>query len=641
MYIPADEDFGFIIGLYAAEGSVNKNRIMFTLHEEESLLIDKIFRFFNKYSLKTIGRADRKEAHPMGEPVIRTRDSKAISVEINSRTWADFFRNNFYYNPEGEFNCYFKVIPDKVFECGRDFCRGIVYGYIAGDGHIDIKGRVIRVSSYRPSLIYQLRDLAASLGYGFGSISFNNNEWQGTYVYSATGYTYTKLSPFGCEVLDRTERATKWYQHENYIFCKVADIKSVPYKGKVYDLINQPDHLVRLCGGLVSNSEAAFWEDPKTLFSGLSDAVPINTGTITLESTGNGHNWYYQRVKDALDGRSHYKIHFFNWQDFPEYDLEVSEEEKEHILATLDPEYKEDRLWNEGILTIGQLKFRRLKLAEKDWDLQLFKQEYPMSLDECFQSTSTGLFSKVLYDPNYKYWQVVYKTGVQSLHADVNHPMPGYHYVLGLDPSEGVGNDNAVIEVICLETGNQVAEWVSGHLEQDVQAEKLLELGYLYNTGFLVVERNKGMVALKVIRDSNYPSHLIYREKPSPTEPLMKMGFNTTAKSKRPLIIGLLRMYLRDSMTIYSESLKSELDTFKEHESGKLEAEQGAKDDRVMALAMCVAGFQKAALYMGDTRHVDMIPVEIADPFCLESIIKELSSRSNSGFPIRSYARIN
>lgn len=388
-------------------------------------------------------------------------------------------------------------------------------------------------------------------------------------------------------------------------------------------------------------SEAAFWEDPKTLFSGLSDAVPINTGTITLESTGNGHNWYYQRVKDALDGRSHYKIHFFNWQDFPEYDLEVSEEEKEHILATLDPEYEEDRLWNEGILTIGQLKFRRLKLAEKDWDLQLFKQEYPMSLDECFQSTSTGLFSKVLYDPNYKYWQVVYKTGVQSLHADVNHPMPGYHYVLGLDPSEGVGNDNAVIEVICLETGNQVAEWVSGHLEQDVQAEKLLELGYLYNTGFLVVERNKGMVALKVIRDSNYPSHLIYREKPSPTEPLMKMGFNTTAKSKRPLIIGLLRMYLRDSMTIYSESLKSELDTFKEHESGKLEAEQGAKDDRVMALAMCVAGFQKAALYMGDTRHVDMIPVEIADPFCLESIIKELSSRSNHGFPIRSYARIN
>ena len=387
-------------------------------------------------------------------------------------------------------------------------------------------------------------------------------------------------------------------------------------------------------------SEVAFWENPKELFSGLSDAVPIRTGTIILESTGNGHNWYFRRVKDVLDGRSPYKVHFFNWQNFPEYDLEVSEEEKEHILSTLDPEYEEDYLWDQGLLTIGQLKFRRMKLADKEWDLQLFKQEYPMTLSECFQTTSTGLFGNIRYVGDSPYWKCVVKTTSQSLYKDTRHPLPEHHYILGLDPSEGVGNDNGIIEIFCLETGQQVAEWTTNKLEQDVQGRKAVELGQLFNEAFIVVERNKGQVALKSILDSGYPMVKVYSDPRSKRGPLGTYGFVTTATSK-PLVIGMLRVFLRDEWTIFSEALKSELDTFKEHESGKLEAEEGCLDDRVMAAAMCAAGYQKAALYMGDMDRKIVTPhKKPVDPFTLDGILDEFNKRSTKGLPIASHARM-
>jgi hypothetical protein len=384
-------------------------------------------------------------------------------------------------------------------------------------------------------------------------------------------------------------------------------------------------------------SEVAFWENPKELFSGLSDAVPIQTGTIILESTGNGHNWYYQRTMDALEGRSPYTVHFLNWQDFPEYDLPYTEDEKELILATLDPEYEEDKLWNEGHLTIGQLKFRRMKLAEKDWDLQLFKQEYPMSLDECFQSTSTGLFRNVRYDPNSPYWDLQYKTDSQTLYADRRHPLPDYHYLLGLDPSEGVGNDNGVIQGFCIETGQQVLEWVTNKLEQDVQGRKLADLGTHYNRAFVNIERNKGQVALKSLLDSGYPIVLVYRDPSAKRGPLGTYGYQVTASNK-PLAIGTLRTFLRDEWTIYSPQLKSELDTFKEYESGKLEAEEGCKDDRVMACAMCVVSHTKAALLTGLRSHYER--PRVVDPFSVDQIIQDMTTGKSDGLPIKSHTRL-
>ena len=77
------------------------------------------------------------------------------------------------------------------------------------------------------------------------------------------------------------------------------------------------------------------------------------------------------------------------------------------------------------------------------------------------------------------------------------------------------------------------------------------------------------------------------------------------------------------------------MDSFVENDNGQMSAEEGCFDDRVMALAMCIVGIEKALLYTGNRQYFQ--PDLKADPFTLESIIDEMHSRE-SNFPISEQA---
>ena len=181
-------------------------------------------------------------------------------------------------------------------------------------------------------------------------------------------------------------------------------------------------------------------------------------------------------------------------------------------------------------------------------------------------------------------------------------------YAIGADPAGGVGKDNSVIEVYCLNTGQQVAEWVSNTIAPDTFATHIAELGEEYNKAFLTVESNNhGVVTIDELMDI-YDVNLIYqkertqgtREQPK----LMSTGFRTTARTK-PLMIGKLRKMLAKTLTIYSSILADELSTFVEHEDGSMGAQEGCMDDTVMASANCVMGWEEAAIYTMDGRDRD------------------------------------
>lgn len=376
-------------------------------------------------------------------------------------------------------------------------------------------------------------------------------------------------------------------------------------------------------------SEVAFWPDPKELFSGLSDAVPLVGGQIVLESTGNGMEFFHGKVMDSVSGKGEYKYTFLPWTDFPEYNLPISEEEAQDILSNLDPTFEEDTLVYEHRLTAGQIKFRRIKLAEKSWDTDLFKQEYPRTIDECFRTTGHSLFRKVNYVETPE-WQRLDK----NTWALAGHPRPDRHYIVGGDASAGVGGDNAVAQVISIEDMEQVYEFASDNLEPFEFGENLAVLGYHYGGAFITVEANNhGIVTLKSLQQ-HYPSSLIYKEYGKQGRTI-SMGFKTTMTSK-PLALGDLRTAFIDGLIIHSFPLKSELDVYVEHPDGKLGAMDGYHDDRVMALVMSIVGFKKAALR---ARPVEVSTEKLPSPYLLETIIKELSERS-SKFPISPQALI-
>ena len=385
-------------------------------------------------------------------------------------------------------------------------------------------------------------------------------------------------------------------------------------------------------------SEVAYWPDPKTLTAGLFQAVP-KSGEIGIESTGNGQgNWYHKLCMRAQSGLSQYHLHFLPWHTFEEYQKPLTPEQEEQLRNNLNPDWNELELIEKHGLTLNQIAWRRDTLEELDYDLKLFAQEYPMTLAECFQATGYSLFTNVDYEETNN-WERVERT----LHILKGHPDYRLSYAIGADVGAGVGQDSSVAQIICLNTMEQVGEYADNSIPPDEFGLKLAELGKKFNNAYIIPENNNhGIVTISELLKV-YPNHLIYKRPRKGSglredvDKITDYGFRTSVKSK-PYAIGELRKltnkYKRDDdrLTIHSPALKDEMDSFVEDENGKMGAEVGSHDDRVMAMAMVVVGLERALI--ASSTNVTFMPTMENDPFSLDSIIKELHGREQN-FPIK------
>ncbi len=374
-------------------------------------------------------------------------------------------------------------------------------------------------------------------------------------------------------------------------------------------------------------SEYAFWPNAKEIMVGLMQAVP-KTGEICLESTGNGYNDYYRRCMRAAEGKSIWRLHFLPWHTFSEYQMELTGIEKRYLKANLNEDWEERQLIAQGI-SLEKLAWRRLKLDELDYDLGAFKQEYPSTLDECFQMSSESIFVNVLYEPTSR-WQEVSR-GYWVLE---DHPQQGLTYTAGVDVAAGVGQDSSVIEIFCLETGEQVAEYTNNRIDPEAFAGKVEAVCQGWQAYVTVEQNNHGILTLATLKKS-YPNHLLHSDPATATNKeenrLFNLGYKTTVRNK-PLMIGRLRTLLAKEWTIHSPLLKSQLSTFIEHENGKLEAQEGCEDDLVMAAACAGVGSNRAALLASPGAAVTRSSP--TDPFILEGLLEELRG-AGERFPIR------
>ncbi len=377
-------------------------------------------------------------------------------------------------------------------------------------------------------------------------------------------------------------------------------------------------------------SEYAYWPDAGKLMMGLNEAVPLS-GEIAIESTGNGiGNDYYKRCIRARDGASHYHLHFFDWKSFPEYRIALSPVEEEMLRKNLRADWEEVDLYEHGILDLEQIAWRRIKLEDMDYDLRKFKQEYPLVLEECFQSTGRSLFYRVNYVQTQEW--ILQDMGLHVLNP---HPISGRAYTMGVDPSGGVGGDNSCIQIFDTLSKEQVAEWADNKTPPDVLAHKAAELGAIFNHAFMVVESNNhGIVVLHELRGGSegneiYPLEHVYESGVGggltvDDKPLAQMGLRTTTRSK-PLMIGKLRTAVARDWKIHSSALKGEMDSFVEKEGGKIEADDGCLDDRVIAAACALWGAEWAELSYEEGMDEADEKDTTYDPFSFEEIIKSIN----------------
>jgi hypothetical protein len=142
--------------------------------------------------------------------------------------------------------------------------------------------------------------------------------------------------------------------------------------------------------GTINNfhgSEVAFWDNTEELLMSIIPSVADDVdNNIILESTANGiGNYFHAKVLEGLDKKSEWQTFFVPWHLVQEYRKEIRNREE---FALTDEEKDLKHIYN---LDDEQINFRRSIIGDFGGRVQDFKREYPLTINEAFETTSKGL----------------------------------------------------------------------------------------------------------------------------------------------------------------------------------------------------------------------------------------------------------
>ena len=164
-----DKDFGWICGIYLADGSLNGNIVR--ISKIHPIVEVKCKAFCQKMKCEFSVRNHQGEYGP-------SKDNN-----IHSKDLADFLSKHF---DSGSYN---KVIGPAIFHTNTDFISGLISGYFDGDGNVESSRQLIRVGSVSEILI---KDINRLLGY-FGIFGSFYKERDGNFHCLSIQRKYAEL----------------------------------------------------------------------------------------------------------------------------------------------------------------------------------------------------------------------------------------------------------------------------------------------------------------------------------------------------------------------------------------------------------------------------------------------------------------
>lgn len=340
---------------------------------------------------------------------------------------------------------------------------------------------------------------------------------------------------------------------------------------------------------IIHKSETSRFPYPKEVNLGISNAVPDLPNTMIFdESTANGMNHFYDDVNKAKTGEDGYTLIFLPWFYDETYKLPYGYQfELDNDEIELVKSIKE--LFNFD-LSNEQLNWRRFAIAHKcGGDINLFRQEYPSTIEEAFIFSGRPRFDvSIMKSLKDRCLPPLGKEGLLEIFEELD---PLAKYIIGVDTSEGLANgDNSSVTILNCKRYSVSAHY-NGKLSPDILASYIKIWGEKYNQALAVIESNNhGLVTINYLKDiyKNLYTRKVYDE--ISNEWTDKLGFQTNARMK-PLLIANLDKALRSDLKIKSASIVEELMTYVIEDDGSTNASEGKKDDNVISLALCIQGY--------------------------------------------------
>ncbi len=164
-------------------------------------------------------------------------------------------------------------------------------------------------------------------------------------------------------------------------------------------------------------------------------------------------------------------------------------------------------------------------------------------------------------------------------------PQNDHPYVIGCDTA-GEGSDYFTAQVLDNTNGEQVAVLRQG-FDEDVFAKQLYCLGRYYNEALIGIEANFTTYPIRELERLGYTKQYIRETEDNFTHKVKHAyGFKTTALTRPIILADLVRIVREDCGLINDRMTLEEMLTFVRNEKGRAEAQSGAHDDLIMALAI-------------------------------------------------------
>jgi hypothetical protein len=209
-----------------------------------------------------------------------------------------------------------------------------------------------------------------------------------------------------------------------------------------------------------------------------------------------------------------------------------------------------------------------------------------------FQGASNTLIpGEILLDLNSRVEEpIAFKYGLDM--RIYEEPQPGEEYVLGVDPSEGLGGDHGVVQVLKVVKKNkegehykfaQVAVFSNNTTIPRNFSQIAIGIGRYYNDAWMMVEGNNACGALTchhIWYEYEY-ENMINPDKAKKK----KLGILATAKTKQQMCIKIVDLFAMDQIKVVDRKTIEEFNTFEEISPGRYAAAgNGAHDDHVTSL---------------------------------------------------------
>ena len=164
---------------------------------------------------------------------------------------------------------------------------------------------------------------------------------------------------------------------------------------------------------------------------------------------------------------------------------------------------------------------------------------------------------------------------------------PRRHYVIGGDTA-GEGSDYNIGKVLDNKTGEQVCVLRKQH-DEDLYAKQMYCLGVYYNNALIGIETNYSTYPTMELERLGYENLYVRETFDNYTHKAKQsFGFVTTEKTRPVIISNLIKWVREDTQCLNDPTTLEEMLTFVRNEHFRPEAENGAHDDCVMALAIAL-----------------------------------------------------